>query len=390
MIWCTQSLPPIFGPTTSPPPSPGGSRVRNVEMAAASSSPSDDPAMVRPITCAGLMPWKVSSPSMSRAALTNAPRDTRSSRSLIRGSTPATKSSTTDAIRSAWSPLLSLNSSRPYARDSDTRAFSGDSSMTTTSGRGRARGAHRVVKARGCRCLPDVDGFAGERLAFGKPLGSDTGDGPGTTLLEILHGSTANRAKSPGSQNAIARPNAQSIDCLATSEAGEGQSRAGLEADAGRKPGEAGGRNDRALCVGALTVEGKVRDDPIADGKPGYARAECYDGAGCIHAEDRGQIERHHLGNEALPHVEVHRIEAGRDNLDQDLSLAGDGVGPVLELELIDITIRLKAGRFHVNLAPVLRASRTMDWYRIATTCPPLRGCRFHHEATLIAHGRRP
>ena len=52
----------------------------------------------------------------------------------------------------------------------------------------------------------------------------------------------------------------------------------------------------------------------------------------------------------------IEGIEAGRGNLDQHLACARDRIGHILKLELINISVGLKAGCFHERLPQSKRA----------------------------------
>jgi hypothetical protein len=61
------------------------------------------------------------------------------------------------------------------------------------------------------------------------------------------------------------------------------------------------------------------------------------------------------LGEKALPRVEQ-GIEAGGSSFDQHLACARDRIGHILKLELISISVGLKAGCFHERLPQSKRA----------------------------------
>ena len=73
--------------------------------------------------------------------------------------------------------------------------------------------------------------------------------------------------------------------------------------------------------------------DRLADGEPRVVVAPCKDDTGHIHAESRGELQRHKGLHPPRPDCDVNRVDAAGAHLDEDLSGTRLRLGHVLQRE---------------------------------------------------------
>ncbi len=92
---------------------------------------------------------------------------------------------------------------------------------------------------------------------------------------------------------------------------------------------------------------GAVAEDPVTDRDPDHAVTHLVDDAGCLEAEDVGEVERHRVLQHPRADLPVERVDPGRLDRDPDLPRTGVRVGCVADVQDAGVAVLLELDCAH-------------------------------------------